>query len=144
MHRTNPEIDIILDILKAMRQAKPASDFIKSLYEQYCERGGLSKKQLEGLHDKASKTPGMHTGKLATLQAIIMKKHTNHKSVVVKQVEMPVNDAATGQLIAAILEKYPQHKRVLFLKLKFDKRELLTATEVAELEKFNKLLLNSN
>ena len=67
------EVNVILDILKSMLLLKPESDFIKSLYDQYCNRGGLSKKQLEGLHSKASKTAGIPPGKLATLEAIIKK-----------------------------------------------------------------------
>jgi hypothetical protein len=46
-----------------------------------------------------------------------------------------------GESIAAILQIYPQHKRVLFYKTKFDNNENLSATEKAELEKFKKILL---
>src|SRR5687767_1202355 len=92
MQRTNPDIDIILDILVQAMQANPGSTFIKSLHHQYCERGGLSKKQLEGLHNAAMKLNGIHPGKLATLQAIIMKKHTNHKSAPPKEISMPEPD----------------------------------------------------
>ena len=35
--------------------AFPASAFIKSLHQQYLNRGGLSKKQLEGLYQIAQK-----------------------------------------------------------------------------------------
>src|SRR5438128_795719 len=64
------EIDIILDILKSVLAAQPDSDFTNSLYRPYCERGSLSKKQLEGLHSKASKIKDIHPGKLATLETI--------------------------------------------------------------------------
>jgi hypothetical protein len=52
-------------------------------------------------------------------------------------------DETTGKLIDAILEKYPQHKRVLFFKVKYDNNELLSSSEATELERFYKLLLKS-
>jgi hypothetical protein len=54
---------------------------------------------------------------------------------------LPVKDEAVGKMINAILEKYPQHKRLLFLKSKFDNNENIAALELAEIEKFGKLLL---
>ena len=50
-------------------------------------------------------------------------------------------DERAGEMIAAILNKYPQHKRVVFLKTKYDNNEMLSAVEITELEKFVKLLL---
>lgn len=135
------EVNIILDILKQMLIIKPDSDFIKSLYDQYCNRGGLSKKQLEGLHSKASKVNDFPPGKLATLQAIINKKPTRYKSTIEIKTPEREKDETTGPLIEAILEKYPQHKRVLFLKGKLNNREPLSPVEIAEIEKFSKLLL---
>jgi len=49
-------------------------------------------------------------------------------------------DEETGRMIEAILKKYPQHKRVLFYRSKYDNNEMLPATEMAELQKFFKLL----
>ena len=135
------EINIILDILKLMLIEKPDSTFIKSLYDQYCNRGGLSKKQLEGLHSKASKINEFPPGKLATLQAIINKKPTRYKSTIEIKTPEPEKEDSTGPLIEAILEKYPQHKRVLFLQGKLNNREPLSPVEIAEIEKFSKLLL---
>ncbi|MEI9957353.1 MAG: hypothetical protein WDM90_13915 [Ferruginibacter sp.] len=80
MQRKKPDVDIILDVLQQTLAANPTSTFTASLLQQYQERGSLSKKQLEGLHHKASKVNGIAEGKLATLQAIILKKHTKHKS----------------------------------------------------------------
>ncbi len=40
----------------------------------------LSKKQLEGLYQKALKVESIPDGKLATLEAVIMKKPTRYKS----------------------------------------------------------------
>ncbi len=124
-----------------MVKAHPSSVFINSLYQQYCNRGGLSKKQLEGLLGKAAKTAGMPQNKLATLEAIIKKRPTRERAAATIQIAAPTNDITTGQLLQAILAKYPQHKRVLFLRSKYDNNELLTATEITEIQKFNKLLL---
>ena len=74
MNRLKPEVDIVLDILKAVNIAQPESSFIQSLLHQYQERGGLSKKQLQGLYAKAQKFSSIPENKLATLEAIILKK----------------------------------------------------------------------
>ena len=55
MQRLKQDVDIVLDILKAVLEAQPLSSFTQSLLFQYQERGGLSKKQLEGLYSKATK-----------------------------------------------------------------------------------------
>lgn len=141
MQRTNPDIDIILDVLRAMQQVQPHSVFINSLHQQYCERGSLSKKQLEGLYSKASKVNGIHPGKLATLQAIIMKKPTKYKSSV--PADKPViktDDQLYGEMIHEILTKYPEHKRVLYLKARFENHDVLSPIEKSDLERFYKLL----
>jgi hypothetical protein len=134
-------MDILLDILNEMVKAHPGSNFVNSLHQQYCNRGGLSKKQLEGLHSKACKTEGISQGRLATLEAIIKKKPTRERAAATLSAPLPIKDAAVGNMITAILEKYPQHKRLLFLKSKFDNNENITALEIAEIEKFKKLLL---
>jgi hypothetical protein len=134
-------MDILLDILNEMLKAHPGSNFVNSLHQQYCNRGGLSKKQLEGLHSKACKTEGISLGRLATLEAIIKKKPTRERAAATLSAPLPIKDAAVGNMITAILEKYPQHKRLLFLKSKFDNNENITALEIAEIEKFKKLLL---
>jgi len=136
------DIDILLDILKQMVSAHPASGFVNSLYEQYCNRGGLSKKQLEGLYAKALKSGSIPQNKLATLEAIIKKKPTRERAAAsIKNIE-PEKDVVTEKLLTGILEKYPQHKRVLFLKMKYDNNEKLSAAEVGEVQKFGKLLLS--
>jgi len=140
-NRINPDIDIIGYILDAVLQARPADEFCLSLRHQYTERGGLSKKQLEGLQGKALRIPGIHPGRLATLEAIIKKKHVTHRSAVTAAPAAPEKDNATEQMIWGILEKYPAHKRVLFFKAKFDKDGALLPAEKAELEKFDLLLL---
>ena len=137
------DIDIIQDLLKAVLKEKPDSVFINSLLHQYIERGGLSKKQLEGLHSKASKLPDIHPGKLATLEAIILKRPNRYKSPPVVVAPLAEKDTATQELINDILAKYPQHKRILFFKLKTDRDEKLTIAETTEVKKFAKLLLKA-
>ena len=134
-------MDILLDILTEMQKAHPDSNFVNSLHQQYCNRGGLSKKQLEGLHSKAVKTETISQGKLATLEAIIKKKPTRERSAATISAPLPTKDEAIGKQLATILDKYPQHKRLVFLKSKFDNNENISALEIAEIQKFGKLLL---
>lgn len=140
MQRLKPDVDIVLDILKAVLEAQPLSSFTQSLLHQYQERGGLSKKQLEGLYSKATKVNNIHPGKLATLEAIILRKHSKHKSELPATTPLYVKDEEAGKMIEEVLAKYPQHRRVLFFKLKYENNELLSVTERAELQKFSKLL----
>jgi hypothetical protein len=136
-----PEIDIINEVLEECILAYPVSSFVISLYQQYIKRGSLSKKQLQGLHGKASKIQDISPAKLATLEALINKMPTRFKS------EAPApkplyekKDEIHGQMIEAILAKYPQHKRVLFFKAKYDNNEILSSQEISELKKFEQLL----
>jgi len=134
------DVDVIKDVLEAMLAARPDSTFIKSLSHQYEERGGLSKKQLEGLYQKALKVESIPDGKLATLEAVIMKKPTRYKSAPPPPKPLYSKDEHVGQMIEAILAKYPQHKRVLFFQVKYNNNETLTPPEITELEKFNRML----
>jgi len=134
------DVDIIRDILEQTEIAFPESAFVKSLHQQYLNRGGLSKKQLEGLYQKAQKANTIPANKLSTLEAIILKKPTRYKSEKPEVKPLYQRDEAAGTMIDAILGKYPQHKRVLFLKTKYDNNEVLTSTEIAEIEKFYKML----
>lgn len=134
------EIDIINDLLEECIMAYPISSFIISLYKQYRERGSLSKKQLQGLYSKAAKVKDMPQNKLATLEAIIKKMPTRDKSPLPPLKPLFVKDESTGYLIKEILDKYPQHKRVLFLKAKYENNELLSSIEISELKKFKQLL----
>ena len=143
MYRKKPDVDIIKDLLELTLLAYPDSVFIKSLSFQYEERGGLSKKQLEGLYKKAAKVKTIPANKLATLEAVILKRPTRYKSALPENTPLYTKDAATGKLIDAILEKYPQHKRVLFFKAKYNNNELLSSSETTELERFYKILLKS-
>lgn len=140
MQRLKPDVDIVLDVLQAVLQAQPDSTFVQSLLHQYQERGGLSKKQLQGLYGKAQRIPTIPVNKLATLEAIILRKHTKERSVLPAATPLYNKDEGTGKMITAVLDKYPQHRRVLFLKSKYDNNEVLSTAEIAELEKFTKML----
>ena len=142
MLRNSNDIDIILDILKKSVEAHPGSVFLNSLLNQYQERGSLSKKQLEGLYGKALKVTAVSPGKLATLHAIILRKPTRYRSsVTIVKPDSNQEDAETRQLVELILEKFPQHKRVLYFRMKLEKHEGLQTVEKEELKKFHKLLM---
>lgn len=134
-------INVILDILSKMKEVHPTSTFVNSLYQQYCNRGGLSKKQLEGLLDKVQKTPEIPQGKAATLQAIILKKPTRERGAPTIVAAPPQKDESLGKLMQEILNKFPLHKRVLFINSKYIKNEAITVLEIEEIKKFHKLLL---
>ena len=134
------DVDIINEVLEDCIMAYPVSSFVISLYQQYQQRGSLSKKQLEGLYSKASKIEGIQQNKLATLEAMIKKMPTRYKSDLPAPQPLFEKNKQQGQLIDIILIKYPQHKRVLFLKSKYENNELLSVLEIGELKKFVKLL----
>ena len=134
-------MDIISDVLKASKEAYPNSSFIQSLSMQYEERGGLSKKQLEGLYKKAEKIKTIPLNWLATLEAEILKRPTRFKSTPPPPKPLYEKDEKVGTVIDAILEKYPQHKRILFFRSKYQNNETFSSAELTELEKFQKLLL---
>ena len=140
MHRKKIDVDIVKDILTAASEAYPESTFIQSLAHQYEERGGLSKKQLEGLFKKAQKIKGLPAGKLATLEAEILHRPTRYRSKLPENKPLYSKEEKTGEMIEAILAKYPHHKRVLYFKSKYDLDEPLSAAEILELERFAKLL----
>jgi hypothetical protein len=140
MQQNKPKLDIINMLLEDCIMAYPVSSFVISIYQQYQQRGWLSKKQLQGLYGKASKINGVLPGRLAALESIIKQMPTRDRSELPENVPMFEKDKTAGSLIEEILSKYPQHKRVLFLKAKYDNNEVISATEVAELNKFKKLL----
>lgn len=140
LQKKKVDVDVIKDVLDAMLVARPDSTFVKSLAFQYEERGGLSKKQLEGLYQKALKVESIPENKLATLEAVIRKKPTKYKSAPPPPKPLYQKDERVGQMIDAILAKYPQHKRVLFFLNKYNNNETLAPGEVTELEKFHRML----
>ena len=140
MQPSKPKLDIINMLLEDCIMAFPISSFVISIYQQYQKRGWLSKKQLQGLYDKASKINGVLPGRLAALESIIKKMPTRERSELPGNTPMFVKDETAGKLIEEILAKYPLHKRVLFLKAKFDNNEALSTADVGELKKFRQLL----
>jgi hypothetical protein len=140
MHPPKDRLDIINEVLEECIQAYPLSSFIISIYKQYLQRGSLSKKQLQGLYGKASKIESLPPGKLATIEAIIKKMPTRFKSELPEIKPLFEKEESTGMMIDEILAKFPLHKRVLFLKVKYDNHELLTATDMADLKRFSALV----
>jgi len=140
MQQNKPKLDIINMLLEDCIMAFPVSTFVISIYQQYQRRGWLSKKQLQGLYDKASKINGVLPGRLAALESIIKKMPTRQKSELPENKPMFEKDETSGKLIEQILSKYPQHKRVLFLQAKYNNNEALSASDIAELKKFSKML----
>jgi hypothetical protein len=141
MIKKKPGIDIIDKILDACYKHNPDALFIMSLMHQYEERGGLSKKQLEGLFLKAQKVTDMPQSWLATLEAEILKRPTRDKTLATDIKPLYEKDEITERLLLEILAKYPQHKRVVFLQSKFSNNEVLSVDEKKEVEKFHKLLI---
>jgi len=141
MQRKKLDVDIILDVLKETLAANPTSTFTASLLQQYELRGNLSKKQLEGLYHKASKVDTIAVGKIATLQAIILKKPMKYKSPLPQPTPLYTKDETVGNYITAILQKYPQHKRVVFLNAKYNNNEPFNTAETDEIKRFFKLLI---
>jgi hypothetical protein len=137
---TKKKIDIINDLLEDCILAYPVSSFVISLYKQYQQWGSLSKKQLQGLHSKASKIKDVSISKLGTLEAIIKRMPTRYKSELPPPTPLFEKDKDAGMLIETILAKYPQHKRVLFLKSKYESNELLSSIEISELKKFKQFI----
>lgn len=140
MQKKNSDIDIVNEVLEECILFYPVSSFIISLYQQYQKRGSLSKKQLQGLHSKAGKIEKLQGAKLATLEALIKKMPTRFKSELPETKPMFEKNNVAGELIDAILSKYPQHKRVLFFKSKYDNNEVITLQEIDELKKFKQVL----
>jgi hypothetical protein len=140
MHQPKDRLDIINEILEECILSYPVSSFIISLYKQYQQRGSLSKKQLQGLYGKASKIKHLPPGKLATIEAIIKRMPTRYKSELPETKPLFEKEEATGRLIGEILAKYPQHKRVLFLKAKYDNNELFSPSDMADLKRFKSLI----
>jgi hypothetical protein len=140
MVNKRPGIDVVNEVLEECILAYPVSSFVISLYKQYQDRGSLSKKQLQGLHSKASKIKGIHPGKLATIEAIINKMPTRDKTAPPPPKPDFQKEETAGRLIEEILAKYPQHKRVLFFKSKYENNEALSTAEIDELNRFRQVL----
>jgi len=134
------KIDVINRLLEDCIPAYPVSSFIIGIYQQYQRRGWLTKRQLQGLYEKASAISDMAPEKLAALEAIIRKMPNRHRSDLPQIKPLYKKDESIGESINAILAKYPQHKRVLFFQSKYQNNEQLSAAEVTELNKFKTIL----
>lgn len=141
MNRIRPDVDIIADLLKESLASNPNSAFLQSLLHQYHERGSLSKKQLEGLYNKAVGVESSPPAKLATLQAIILKKHSRQRSSIPVAAPPVSKDDVLDLMTSEILTKFPLHKAVLFIRSKFDNNEVVTAAEKSEIGRLYKLLI---
>ena len=136
------KIDVIDKLLEACYQHNKDALFIMSLMHQYEERGSLSKKQLEGLLLKAKKVQDIPVGWIAAVEAIVLKMPTRDKTPVADTSNKEQESVKAGdEVIQQILEKFPQHKRVLYLKAQSEQRKSLTPAEQSELEKFHQLLI---
>lgn len=136
MIKQKDRIDIINEVLEECILAYPVSSFIISLYKQYQQRGSLSKKQLQGLYGKASKIEGLAPGKLAGIEVIIKKMPTRYKSELPDAAPLFEKDESIGTMIDEILTKYPNHKRVMFLKVRYDNNEILSTADIADIKRF--------
>lgn len=140
MNPDNKRIDIINLLLEDCIMAYPLSTFIISIYKQYQDRGWLTKKQLEGLYNKSKSINGIPPGRLAALEALIKKMPNRYKSELPENKPLFERDPEVQQMMDDILLKYPQHKRVQFLKTKYERQSLAT-NETDELRRFHKLLV---
>lgn len=145
MQKKRSEVDVIGKILDACYEARPDALFFMSLMHQYEERGSLSKKQLEGLHQKAVKIGTLPENWMATLEATILKMPTRYKAaaneITIQRTDNSAEILELQHTMQAILDKYPEHKRILFLKARLENNRELLPAEKTELEKFRKLLL---
>lgn len=144
MEKNKPGIDLINEVLEECILFYPVSSFIISLYKQYQQRGSLSKKQLEGLHGKASKIDKIDPGKLAGLEAIIKRMPTRYKSEKPANTPLYQKDESVGKMVEDVLLKYPGHKGVLFLKSKYENHEFISTADLAGLRKIWKMMQGVN
>jgi hypothetical protein len=136
-------MDLTLIILEKLIAANPNAAFVLSLHQQYCNRGGLSKKQLEGLHAVAQKSGIISPANLATLEAIIKKKPTRYRSEKLERAPEYEKENSALPLVQAILEKHPQHKMAVFLQAKMQAGQAITPGELTELKRLHKHLTKS-
>ena len=95
---------------------------------------------MQGLYGKASKIEGLAPGKLASIEAIIKRMPTRYKSELPELKPLFEKEESTGLLILEILAAFPQHKRVLFLKAKYENNELFSASDMNDLKRIRALI----
>ena len=134
-------IDVTLHILETLKQKNPDDPFVSSLHHQYCNRGGLSKKQLEGLMKKASQSTIISESHLATLQAIINKKPNRYKSEKIEKAPEFDRGKEVIPLLNKLLERFPQHKMLVFLQQKSNAGQPFSDFEMGEIKRLFKILI---
>src|SRR5215471_9645800 len=102
MQRKKSGVDVLNDLMVEILLQRN-SDFVKSLLKQYHERGGLSKKQMEGLLSKAKKIENLPPSWIATLEAEILKKPTRYKSALPETKPLYEKDKQAEVMIESIL-----------------------------------------
>jgi len=65
---------------------------------------------------------------------------TRYKSELPESKPLFEKEESTGRLISEILAKYPNHKRVLFLKAKYDNNEVFSSADITDLKRFKSLV----
>ena len=141
MYRKKPDVDVLNDVILLAMDHYPDNTFLKGLYRQYHDLGGLSRKQMEGLLGKAEKVPGITDAQKATLAAEIRKKPQRFRSDAPTHSPIYEKDETAGRLIGEILSRYPEHRMVKILQQNYEKMDPLTAVERQELERFHRLLV---
>lgn len=136
MNSETKKIDVIQYLIDEMRFRIPYSRFFQSLGEHYHCKGNLSKKQLEVLYEAAMKIGEIPQCRLATVKAIIRTLPTRYKSSIPHYTPLYQQDDSIKLKIDRILERYPSHKRVLFLKSKYENHEIITPIDIRELDTF--------
>ena len=122
------EQDIVLKTLDLLHQLQPAQEFIASLRYQYLERGSLSRKQLQGLLQKALRHHEVPPNWSATIEAIIKKMPVREKAPASLQTPLYQTDADALHMVKFDLEKFTGHKQAQFLLKKIELHEQLTTS----------------
>ena len=95
---------------------------------------------MQGLYAKASEIADLAPGKLAGIEAIIKRMPTRDKSATTEPAPVITKDESLGKMIQSILSIYPEHKRIVFLKAKYDNNENLITAEVDDIHRITKLI----
>lgn len=138
-----PGVDVILDVLLILRDTNPTSAFVESLLSQYRERGSLSRKQLQGLLSKGTKSGTVPDSKLSTIEAIILRMPVREKTPPTPSVtiQQEIKDPQIEAQLKEILAVFPTHKRALYLQSKYEKGEPISLAEKKELIQFLQIAL---
>ncbi len=141
MNKKGPAIDSVNVLLEECIMAFPVSSFVISLYKHYLKYGTLSRKQLQGLHAKASGIEGIAPGKLAAVEAIIKRMPVRNKFAPPVPKPLYEEDKESSEMINSLLALYPSHKRVLFLQTRLNNSVPLSVQEKDELKRLMRVLI---